>query len=151
MFRKRFAFRMINYTHANRIWPDGLFNTPLTPRAQAINYGRNHEQKIIKEDEVLLIQNRLWMRRKYFSGTQNSFKEYKRIGRIHQECFVVNGEYADRNKIKPTSVTFRPEQKNSDLYDRMNIKTISRCSPFKYIITLFLFCKIMYQFLSILT
>ncbi len=46
--------------------------------------------------------------------TENSFKDFERIWRMCQEYFAKHGEYADKQKIEPTSVNFRPKQKKSD-------------------------------------
>ncbi len=34
---------------------------------------------------------------------ENTLKDYKRIGRVHQEYFAVYGEYANRRKSEPIS------------------------------------------------
>jgi hypothetical protein len=39
---------------------------------------------------------------------ENKHKEYKRIWRISQKYFAVNGEYANRHKSEPFSANFLP-------------------------------------------
>jgi hypothetical protein len=39
---------------------------------------------------------------------ENTLREYKRIWRIRQEYFAVDGEYANRHKSEPISANFRP-------------------------------------------
>jgi hypothetical protein len=39
---------------------------------------------------------------------ENTLKDYKRFGRIHQEYFAVYGEYANRRKSEPISANIRP-------------------------------------------